>query len=89
MSGEALVDVVNRLARKGFDVGGDQLRSRPRGVAADHPRREVLRHRGLTVGREYGEPRWLATPAALSHVRSGWRAMRPLILWLAEHLAAR
>lgn len=38
----------------GFVVDGDRLKTRPRGVAADHPLLELLRHRTLTAERQYG-----------------------------------
>lgn len=85
---EPLQKALRSLTRKGFEVGGEQLKSRPRGVAPDHPRLELLRHRTLTVAREYGEPQWLSSAEALRHVRADWRAMRPLVDWLSEHVGA-
>ena len=35
-------------------IGGDRLKTTPRGYDADHPRIELLRHKSLTVGRELG-----------------------------------
>jgi len=87
-SGQALVEVADGLVAKGFELGGEQLKSRPRGVAADHPRLDLLRHRSLTAGREHGEPPWLSTPEALDHTRSDWRALRPMVVWLDEHVGA-
>src|SRR3954462_8755354 len=36
-----------RLEKQGFEIGGDRLKTTPRGYAADHPRIELLRHRSL------------------------------------------
>ena len=48
-SGEALRRCVDELARSGWDIVGDRLKSRPRGVSADHPRLELLRDRKSVV----------------------------------------
>jgi len=85
-TGSELERIVAAVRRKGLAVGGDRLKTRPRGVPADHPRLDLMRHRSLTAGREHGEPDWLATPAALEHVRADWRAMRPLVTWLDDHV---
>ncbi len=87
-AGSTLSDVLGRLSRTGFEVGGEQLKSRPRGIAADHPRLELLRHRTLTAARDHAEPDWLATAQTLGRVRDDWRAIRPLVDWLAEHVGA-
>lgn len=88
--GAQLEELVASARSDGLAVGGDVLRTRPRGVPADHPRLELLRHRTLTVETSYPntEP-WLATPAALQRVRDGWRQMRPLLEWLADHVTGR
>ena len=36
------------LERKGFEIGGDRLKTSPRGYDADHPRIDLLRHRSLS-----------------------------------------
>ncbi|MCL2535844.1 MAG: DUF2461 domain-containing protein, partial [Nocardiaceae bacterium] len=79
--GRALQRVVRKLESSGFDIGGNRLATRPRGVAADHPRIELLRHRSLTAGSNVGCPDWLGTHDAADHVRQSWRAMRPLVDW--------
>jgi uncharacterized protein (TIGR02453 family) len=87
-SGPELEKTLRSLRRKGFEVGGEQVRTRPRGVAADHPRLDLMRRKAITVGREHGEPDWLATAETERRVRADWRAMRPLIDWIAAHLGA-
>jgi uncharacterized protein (TIGR02453 family) len=81
-TGSELVGIVSRLERLGFEVGGDAVKTRPRGFVADHPRIDLLRHKSLTVGRQFGAPEWLATRTALTRVREAWRAVRPLNEWL-------
>jgi uncharacterized protein (TIGR02453 family) len=84
--GAALEAVVAGLADDGFEVGGDRVATRPRGVPADHPRLELMRHKSLTVSRRFGTPDWLSTPAALDRVRATWVAVRPLNDWLDQHV---
>lgn len=81
-TGAPLVGIVAKLRSAGYVVGGDVMKTRPRGVPADHPRIELLRHRSLTASRGHGEPPWLATPQAMERVREDWREMTPLVRWL-------
>ena len=86
-AGAELERLVRRLEKAGFDIEGDRVATRPRGVPADHPRLELMRARSLMVFRRFGAPDWLATPATLDEVRGAWRAVRPLALWVAEQVA--
>lgn len=72
--------------KRSWHVDGRPVKTRPRGVAADHPRIELLRNRALTVSRHYPVEPWLGTRKALTTVRSSWRSMRPLIEWLADYV---
>jgi hypothetical protein len=85
-SGRALVRVVRDLRAKDYVVGGDSLKTQPRGVAPDHPRVELLRHRALVAWQELGAPDWLSTPAAVDHIAVKWRELRPLRQWLDRHV---
>lgn len=83
----ATLETALAAARKGrLEIGGDVMKTRPRGVPEDHPHLDLLRHRSLTVSTQYGAPAWLATRTALTRVRSAWRAMTPLVDWLADHV---
>ncbi len=84
--GQTLEATLDSLRGNGYEIGGDLLATRPRGVDADHPRLELMRHRSLVASRAYGEPDWLATPETLERVRSDWRGFRPLIDWLGAHV---
>jgi uncharacterized protein (TIGR02453 family) len=51
--GSQLVTLVKALRAKGIGVSSrESLKSAPRGYAKDHPRIELLRHKGLTAWRE-------------------------------------
>ena len=47
-----------------------------------------MRFKTLIARREHGAPAWLTTPQAVEHVREDWRAARPLVEWLTEHVGA-
>jgi uncharacterized protein (TIGR02453 family) len=84
--GPALEKVLARLGKQGFEIGGDRLKTTPRGYDADHPRIELLRHRSLTVGHQLGFEPVIHTPELLDLVRADWQALRPLVTWVAEHV---
>ncbi|HEX6469025.1 MAG TPA: DUF2461 domain-containing protein [Streptosporangiaceae bacterium] len=85
-SGPALAAVVDRLRAAGYQLAGDRLKTRPRGVPADHPRLDLLRHRSLYARAGWPPDSWLHTPEAVTRVRDAWRDMRPLMEWLTEHV---
>ena len=86
-TGAELQRLVQRLEAAGFDVEGERVATRPRGVPADHPRLELMRARSLMVFRRFGAPDWLATPRAADEVRGAWHAVRPLADWVGRHVA--
>ena len=67
-------------------VAGDRLATRPRGVAPDHPRLDLLRHRSLYVHARWAPDDVLHEGTAAQRVAEAWRAMRPLTDWLADHV---
>lgn len=85
-SGGHLQRIVDDLERRSYEIIGDTLRSRPRGVPADHPRMRLLRHRSLVVIRRLGRGAWLGRPDAVEVVRDAWRELTPLVDWLAKVL---
>jgi len=83
--GTELEGMVRSLRRR-FEIDGDPLKTRPRGYDADHPRIELLRHRRLVAIRSYPIESWLGTRKAFTAVRDDWRAMRPMVEWLADNV---
>ncbi len=75
-----------RSLRRPWAVDGRPVKTRPRGFDADHARIDLLRNRRLTAARHYPVESWLGTRRALTVVRSGWRNVRPLVEWLADHV---
>jgi uncharacterized protein (TIGR02453 family) len=84
-TGTALQQILDGLRARGWEVGGDRLKTSPRGYDADHPRIELLRHKSLFVGRDYGFEPVIHTRELLDRVRADWRTARPLVEWLRTH----
>ncbi|MGW3482322.1 DUF2461 domain-containing protein [Rhodococcus indonesiensis] len=85
--GPRLEPLVRRLHRAGYEIGGERLKTRPRGVAEDHPRLDLLRYKSLTAARTHPSPEWIDTPRTLDEVRTAWRDVRPLVEWLTAATA--
>lgn len=86
-SGEALAGIVESIAATGYSIGGEKLKTVPRGFDKEHPRAELLKHKSLSAGLELGEPDWLATPAAAEEIAGRWELLRPLVEWVSMHAA--
>jgi uncharacterized protein (TIGR02453 family) len=80
LSGKALSALVDRLKRAGFDLGGRTVKTRPRGVPADHPRLELMRHESLTVHRMLP-----MEPVTTAMVAADWKRITPLIDWMTRY----
>lgn len=82
-TGEELAKILKRLAKKEWEVGGDRLKTKPRGYDVDHPRIDLLRHRSLFVNRSLGFEPVIHSPELVDVVRASWRELRPLVEWIA------
>ncbi|MGH3586688.1 MAG: DUF2461 domain-containing protein [Pseudonocardia sp.] len=80
-------DLEKRLAAFGeLTLAGETLKTRPRGFDPDHPRIDLLRHKGLYAWRGWEPDDVLHEPGTLERVARTWRALRPLVEWLADHV---
>ena len=84
-SGADLSELVAGLQRKGWTRGGETLKTRPQGYAADHPRIELLRYESLVLSKNCGVDEVIHTPKLLAMIRSSWRAARPFVAWVGTH----
>jgi uncharacterized protein (TIGR02453 family) len=84
-TGPALRRALTRLERKGWEVGGETLKTAPRGYDVDHPRIGLLRHKSLNVGRSYGFEPVIHSAELVERVREDWRAARPVVEWVRRH----
>ena len=80
--GPRLQCVLRKLEKQEFEISGERLKTSPRGYAADHPRIELLRHKQLFAAKSFGFDD-LDSPDVLERVRDNWRALRPLVEWVA------
>jgi uncharacterized protein (TIGR02453 family) len=87
-TGPALKRVLAKLEKNGFEIGGERLKTVPRGYDADHPRIELLRHKQLLAGKPYGFADFIHTAELADRVREDWRALKPLVTWLERAFAA-
>ena len=86
-SGEGLQKVIADVESHRIEVTGhDTLKTAPRGYPRDHPRADLLRHKGLIAWKEWPVKAWLGTPAAKSRVADFLRASKPLYDWLEQHV---
>ena len=85
-TGEALLAATGVACDAGLELGGERLRTAPRGVALDHPRIELLRWRSLIAGASLPGAAGIGRAAALGHVAGAWRAAGPLRAWLDAHV---
>ena len=84
-TGTALVRILDALVADGWTLGGETLKTSPRGYDADHPRIDLLRHKSMTLGRDYGFEKVIHTPQLLDKVREDWRALTPFVEWVQDH----
>lgn len=85
-TGGELSAVVDALTSGGYEIAGNRLRTRPRGTPSDHPRLELLRHRGLYASRAHGAAPYVHTATLCAEVAADWRAYAPLVDWMDRHV---
>lgn len=85
-TGPDLEAAVASVTAAGLHVDGEQLQRVPTGFDKEHPRRDLLRHKTLTCGRDLGSPAWMTTPGARDEIAAAWRSMEPLVAWLDRHV---
>lgn len=85
-AGEEFERIVEKVREAGIKVGGNPLKTAPRGVAADHPRIEMLRWREVGAGKGWEIEPWIATAEAKQRVLDAWKAMKPFHDWLRTNV---
>ena len=87
-AGATLVQVLDGLRAKGWEIGGETLVRVPKPWDAEHPRADLLRHKSLTASIRYTPAPWLHTAKAKDRVRKAWDALAPLNAWLDQHVTS-
>lgn len=86
-SGTQLAGIVDELKRGGYQImSHDVLKTAPRGFPADHPRIELLRHKGIATMKTWPVAAWLGTAKAKERVVTALRAADPLDAWLTRYV---
>lgn len=83
-AGERLAALTAETRSSGYEVSGALLKTRPRGIAADHPHLDLLRFRSMYASRQWAPEAWMGTAECGDRIVAGWRDLTPLMEWLAE-----
>ena len=85
--GTTLERIVSKARAAGLTVTGhEELKTAPKGYPKDHPRIELLRHKGLITWRDWPADAWLGTRRAKDRVVELLRQSEPLNTWLESHV---
>jgi uncharacterized protein (TIGR02453 family) len=86
-TGRELTTVIGAIERSRVAViGHGSLKTAPRGYPKDHPRGDLLRHKGLTTWQEWKPAAWLGTATAKKRIVDFLRTSRPLRQWLDDNV---
>ncbi len=86
-TGATLAAAVDALRAQRYDVAArESLKRAPRGFDPVHPRIDLLRMKGVHVGRTFGSPRWMHTAAAANRIVTAWRDAAPVNRWLDRNV---
>jgi uncharacterized protein (TIGR02453 family) len=88
-TGAQIAAIVAQTRKAGLDVTAHEvLKTAPKGYPKDHPRIELLRHKGLIAMRQWPAAAWLGTAKAKDRVVATLRAAGPLNDWLVKNVGA-
>ena len=86
-TGPKLAAAIAALRKQRYEVAArEELKRAPRGFAPDHPRVELLRMKGIHVGRTFGAPKWIHSGAAAERIVAAWRDASVVNRWLDRHV---
>lgn len=85
--GAELAAIVQTLDEAGYaTMAHEVLKTAPRGIDRDHPRIELLRHKGIAVMRNWPVGAWLGTAEAKDRIVGALRDAEPLHDWLVRYV---
>ena len=87
-AGEALTQAVKKLEKAGLSLQGEKSVRPPRGVAAEHPRAELSKHKGLAASKAMKPGAFLYTAELADRAEEIAKAYLPLHAWLRDELCA-
>lgn len=86
-SGARLAEIVAALRDGGYEIMAHEiLKTAPRGIAKDHPRIDLLRHKGIAMMKDWPPDAWLGTAKAKDRIVTALRAGAPLSDWLTRYV---
>jgi uncharacterized protein (TIGR02453 family) len=86
-TGRALSRLASEATAAGLEImGHGTLKTAPRGYPKDHPRIDLLRHKGLATWRTWPAGAWLGTKRAKTRVEEFFEASRPIDQWLRTNV---
>jgi uncharacterized protein (TIGR02453 family) len=86
-TGPAIAKIVADAHKKKYETGAhDSLKTAPRGYDKEHPRVELLRQKGLYMGKQYPLAKWMHGAGALEKIVVVWRDAKPMNRWLDKHV---
>jgi uncharacterized protein (TIGR02453 family) len=86
-TGPKLAAAIASVRAKRYEVAArESLKRAPRGFEPHHPRLDLLRMKGVHVGRTFGSPRWMHTAAAADRVVTAWHDAAPVNRWLDRNV---
>src|SRR6266481_6087440 len=89
MTGLELDSLVGALGKAGIDVTArESLKTAPKGYPKDHPRIDLLRHKGLIAWKQWPVSSWLGTSRAKQRIVDFFHASKPINDWLEKHVGA-
>lgn len=86
-TGKELTGIIGKLRAAEIEVrGSGTLKKAPRGYPADHPRIDLLRHKGLYAWRNWPVEQWLETAQVKDQLLAFFRTTRGFSSWLNEQV---
>jgi uncharacterized protein (TIGR02453 family) len=84
--GSVMEQTVNKLRKRDWEIRGEQLKTKPKGYDAGHPRIELLKYKSLYAARTWEPADFLHERTCLDRVRKAWRELKPLNEWARDHV---
>lgn len=85
--GAELEALVVSLRSRGYDITAhDVLKTAPKGIDKDHPRIELLRHKGIVMTKTWPIGAWLGTKKAKDRIVAVLTDATPLYAWIEAHV---
>lgn len=78
--------IIAAIEAEGLEVGGEGVKTAPKGFSKDHPAIDLLRRKSLTVSSVLSPDETEDPARCLAHAGHVWRTAKPLNAWLDRHV---